>query len=279
MTEHNGAAFDNRRTRIEWIETEKLSVVWAQSQRMLDEKFAKSIADNFDPDKFATLAVTLPNGKGIYHIIDGQHRKRAIEIAFGEGQKVPCQVFEASDPARAAELFDEINSHRRSAKTLDFFRVRVTAGEQDHVGVMKVLKANGLSVQTGSQRSDKSVMAVSSLLAIYRQHGPEVLDMTLKILQATWGVDKNAYANQLIRGYGMFMAEFGRKVNWQRLHESVSKRYTPGRFVGAAKTHREMNGGSIGSAVRDMLIVTYNRGLRTSAHIRAKGVEQEKGSE
>jgi len=264
-------AFDKRLIKIEWIDTAKLSIVWAMAQRPLDEKFAKSIASEFDPDKFGTLAVTLPNGKGMYHIIDGQHRKRAIEIAFGEGQKVPCQVFNAADPARAAELFDEINSHRRLPKTIDFFKVRVTAGEPDHVAVMKIVKANGQSVQEGAKRSDSAICAVQALLSVYRQHGGEVLDMTLKVLQATWGVDKNASAASLIRGYGEFLSEFGRKVSWQRLHESVSKRYTPGRFIGAAKTHREMNGGSLHSAIRELLIACYNRGLKQSAHIKPKG--------
>jgi hypothetical protein len=218
--------------------------------------------------------VTLPNGKGHYHIIDGQHRKRAIEIAFGEGQKVPCQVFNATDPARAAELFDEINSNRKTPKTIDFFKVRVTAGEPDHVAVIKIIKANGRSIQEGARRTETSICAVQALLSVYRQYGAEALDVTLKLLQATWGKDKNSVAAPLIRGYGMFLAEFGRKANWQRLHEAVARRYTPGRFMGAAKTHREMNGGSMHAAVRDLLIGCYNRGLKQSAHIATKGAAE-----
>jgi hypothetical protein len=273
MTESNNA-FD-KRIKIEWIQTSKLSVIWAQSQRPLDEKFAKSIADDFDPDKYGTLSVTMPNGKGIYHIIDGQHRKRAAEIALGEGQAVPCQVFNATDPARAAELFDEINSNRKALKTIDLFKVRVTAGDEDHVAVMKIVKANALSIQESARRSDKSICATAALLAVYRQQGADVLDVTLKVLQATWGMDKNAVVAPLLRGYGQFLAEFVRKVNLQRLHETVARNHTPGRFVGAAKTYREMNGGSLHAAVRDLLLVTYNKGLKMSAHLRAKSTQED----
>ncbi len=263
-------AFDSKRKiNVEWIITDSLSVIWSQSQRPLDEKFAKSIADNFDPDKYGMLAVTLPNGQGVYHIIDGQHRKRAIEIAFGPGQKVPCQVFDAHDPARAAELFDEINSHRRTPNTLEFFKVRVTAKEPDHVAVTKIVKDNGHTI--GGRREEKAIYAVQALLAVYRSQGSEVLDTTLKMLQATWGMDNNARSAPLLRGFAMFMAEFGKKINWQKLHEAISRRYTPGRFTGAAKTHREMNGGSLPLAVRDLLIACYNRGQRASSQIRSKG--------
>jgi len=263
-------AFDSKKKiSVEWIDTDRLNVVWAQSQRPLDEKFAESIASNFDPDKFGMLAVTLPNGKGEYHIIDGQHRKRAIEIAFNGIQKVPCQVFDAADPARAAELFDEINSHRRAPNTLDFFRVRVTAREPDHIAVVKIVKENGFAI--GSQKEERAIWAVQALLSVYRSHGSEVLDQTLKMLQATWGLDKNARVAPLIRGFAMFMSEFNKKVNWQKLHEAVSRRYTPGRFIGAAKTHREMNGGSLSAAVRDLLIACYNRGQRANAQIKSKG--------
>lgn len=258
----------NLRQKIEWIETEKLNVVWASAQRPLDEKFAQSIADNFDPDKFGTLSVTLPNGRGVYHIIDGQHRVRAVEIALGPNQKVPCQVFDAHDPARAAELFDEINSHRRAPRVLDFFKVRVTAKEADHLAVVKILRDNGYIV--GSRNEEKAIWSVSALLGIYRSYGGNVLDATLKILQATWGMDKNARVSPLLRGFAMFMAEHGSKINWQKLHEAIARRYTPGRFIGAVKTQRELSGGSLAEAIRDQLVAIYNRGQRSQTKIKPR---------
>ena len=258
------AAFD-KKTEIKWIATEELSVVWTQSQRFLDERFAKNIADNFDPEMFGTLACTLPNGKGIYHLIDGQHRKRSVEIAFGNGQKVPCQIFQTTDPARAAQLFDEMNSNRKPQQPLDFFRVRVTAGRPDYVAINKIVKDNGWNI---SRKGERSITCVNALLSIYRSYGPETLDATLKVLQAAWGADKNAMVASIVRGFGMFMSEHRNKANWQRLHESVAKKYTPGRFLGAAKAGRELAGGSVASAVKDLLIQTYNRGLRAKAQLK-----------
>ena len=68
-----GPAFDRKTDKnIQWIPAKNLSVVWVQAQRPFVLKNAKNIADNFDKDMFGTLAVTLPNGQGIYHVIEGQ---------------------------------------------------------------------------------------------------------------------------------------------------------------------------------------------------------------
>ena len=258
------AAF-GKKIEITWLDTDNLSVVWAQSQRPLDERFAKSIAEEFDPDKFGTLAVTKRDGKGIYHIIDGQHRKRAIEIAFGQGQKVPCQVFDADDPARAAELFDEINSHRRKLHTIDFFNVRVTAKHEDHVAVMKIVRENGLRI--AYNRGERSISAVQALLGIYRRHGGTVLDRTLKLMTATWGIDGGAFFAPLIRGFGEFMAEYGDKANWGKVKENIAKKHTPESFLAAARTRRNDYGESLPTTVKHMLILAANHGQRASRRI------------
>lgn len=57
-------------SNVVYIPIKNLSVVWTQSQRPRDEKWAKEIADNFDPELYDPIIVTKPNGKGIYHIIE-----------------------------------------------------------------------------------------------------------------------------------------------------------------------------------------------------------------
>src|SRR5215831_10655473 len=112
------------RYKIEYIPVCKLSVVWVSAQRPYDEKWAKSIADDFDPDKFDPLVVTLPNGQGIYHIIEGQHRRWALQMYAakidkhnnGQNEMAPCRIVEEADPARAAEIWLGINKGRKAIK-------------------------------------------------------------------------------------------------------------------------------------------------------------------
>jgi hypothetical protein len=250
-------AFDTRE-KIEWIQCKNLSVVWAQAQRTLDAKHAQRIADELDPEMFGTLAVTLPNGDGIYHVIDGHHRKVAIESKFGGNERVPCQVFEATDPKRAAQLFDAINSHRKNLSPVEVFKVRVTAGVPDEVAVNKIVVASGYAVSTHYE-SDTAISCVTSLLRVYRSFGPQVLEDTLKTVRATWGEDRHATYGAIVSGYGEFLAEYGRHIDWKRLRESVGKKYTPGKLMATAKSAREITGHNLSTAIKSLLITAYNK--------------------
>ena len=258
MTE--GQGFNRKVHKIEWIPVGKISVVWANAQREFDEGHAKWIADNFDPDMVNPVRVTMPNGNGIYHCVDGQHTARAIEMLYGPDERAPCIVLPEADPARAASLFVGHNTNQKRPQPLQIFKVRVTAGNETAVAVNKIAASLGYRIENAHQ--DKNILAVAALESVYKKHGADVLTNTLKIIQATWGMDPNAVVSHIIRGYAAFIAEYGDQANWQRLKEVVQKRYTPGRFVGAAKTAREMTGGNMAEAVKKVLVGAYNRGHR-----------------
>lgn len=244
---------------IRWIPVKNISVIWAEAQRPLNEKHAQNIADNFDPEMFGTLAVTKPNGHGIYHAIDGHHRKVAVERLWGKDEMVPCQVFDAEDPARAAQLFDHINSARKTPQPLDLFRVRVTAGNEVQVGVNAIVLKCGYTV-TG--RQPNSIACVAALEGVYQTCGPVILEATLRLIKKIWGVDQSAVCAPIIRGFGMFLSEF-RHVDVDKLVQCMSNKYTPARLQGAARTAREMNGGILPTAVRDLTVATYNATVRS----------------
>src|SRR5262249_86768 len=132
---------------VEWIPVKNLSVVWVQAQRPYNERWAKEIADNFDPDKFDALVVTKPNGHGIYHIIEGQHRRHALEIfsakssatGYGGNEMAPCRVVEEADPARAAEIWLGINGGRKAIPPVSEFRVAVVACREPEKTINKIV--------------------------------------------------------------------------------------------------------------------------------------------
>lgn len=244
----------NTYSKIEWIPVKNLSVVWANAQRPLNERHAQNIADNMDPEMIGTLAVTKPNGQGIYHIIDGHHRKAAIEMRWGKDEMAPCQVFDATDPARAAELFDHINSARKTPAQVELFRVRVTAGEEVQVAVNKVVLAAGYNI---GHRGTNQIHCVQALEAVYMSYGPVVLEATLRLIRKVWGEDQSATTANIIRGMGMFLSEF-RHVDFAKLSDALAEKYTPARFIGASRAAREINGGQMPLAVRDLMIRAYN---------------------
>lgn len=249
---------------ITWIPIRNLSVVWAQSQRKLKEKHAQDIADNFDPEMFGLLAVTRPNGHGMYHVIDGHHRRVAVEKLWGEDEMVPCQVFDAEDPARAAKLFDEINTRRKSPQPIEIFRVRVTAGNKVQVSINKIVQSCGyiISSHGGKTKHDvPTISCVGALEAVYMTSGGDVLKETLDTINAVWGIDTGAVGAVMVRGIGEFLSEF-RDFDRVRLRERMANS-TPARLLGRAKQWQEIHGGGAASAVKRIMIELYNDGLRT----------------
>lgn len=255
-------------TVIEWIPLKNLCVVWAESQRPYKKKHAQNIADAFDPDMMDPVKVTLPNGEGIYHIVDGQHRVGGLKIYGGENQSIPCIVLPESDPARAAKLFLNINTTRLRPHPIDVFKVSVTAEDETAVAVNNLVKRAGYQVANGQHGNH--IMAVAALEAVYRRCGPKVLSDVLVVVQGTWGMDPNAVVAPIIRGYGAFMVEFGSQANWGHLKDCIKKKYTPGRFIGAAKTAREMTGGDTTEAVKMLLVSNYNRGYPDAKRLKSK---------
>ena len=51
--------FDQKHLTFDWIPVGKISVIWAEAQRGYSERNAKAIANDFDPDIFGSLTVTL----------------------------------------------------------------------------------------------------------------------------------------------------------------------------------------------------------------------------
>ncbi|MBX3583581.1 MAG: ParB N-terminal domain-containing protein [Rhizobiaceae bacterium] len=244
----------------QWIPVKNLSIVWATAQREFNERHADKIASGFDPDLFDDLVVTLPNGNGIYHVVDGQHRKAAIQKLYGEDEKVPCRVVNATDPSRAAAIFDKINTGRRSPSAVEKFKVRVTAGYEDEVAINKVVTWLGYRI-TG-ETSDGTIRAVAALMSVYKTFGLEVLKETLMTIKGTWSDDCHAVDGPIIEGFAALIGEHRGHLDFKRLREQTAKKFTPGRLIGNAKGEREITGGSLGHCVSRVLIRQYDQGLR-----------------
>ena len=197
--------FNEKETRLEFIYIRNLAVVWEEAQRPYNEKWAKEIAENFDPEKFDPVRVMLPNGNGIYHICEGQHRVGGARIYLGDDQKVPCLIAATSDPARAAEIFLGNSADRHNISRISKFKVSVIAQRTEELAINRIVKHCGYRVD-GSHSQD-CIAAVDALKFVYRK-GAKTLDRTLHTLRQTWGGDPAGVSSPLIKGYGAFVCEF-----------------------------------------------------------------------
>jgi hypothetical protein len=257
-------------SEITWIRADKLSVVWVESQRPFDEKWAREIADEFDPQKLDPPVVTKPNAAGQYHIISGQHRVAAVVMALGKDQQVPCRIIAEADPARAAELFLGM-SNNKAMKPIHEFLVAVKANRPLEVSVNKIVRRCGYKVSAHTQTPD-SVSAVSALKRIYQRHGEFILQSTLNTCRALWGSDSHGVTGTIVLGMSLFLNEFGRHVETSRLRKQVTDKYkSPGSFVEAVRYEKKQMVENMSVSTSSLLVKIYNKGLPESRRLRRKG--------
>jgi hypothetical protein len=255
------------RYKIENIPVKNLSVIWVNAQRPYDEKWAKAIADDFDPDKFDPIVVTKPNGHGVYHVVEGQHRRNALQMfaakmdgTSGENELAPCRVVDEADPARAAEIWLGINKGRKAIKPVHEFKVAVTAGRDIEVQINRVLHRLGFQVSLG--KGPYHISAVSALRSIYNIHGIGTVEKTLRTLIHLWAGDPAAVSSPLLRGFAIFVHEFDGHINMKRLTQQVGQRFSPYKFKEAAEARKQSTLEKLDEAISELLIREYNKGLK-----------------
>lgn len=244
---------------VKWIPVGELSVLWAQSQRPISERKVKDIMDSPDPDALGVLTVTLPNGKGVHHIIDGQHRAEAFRRLWGDKEKLPCLILPSKSPKEAAHIWRLVNGKRTKPGALEAFRVGVTAGYENETVVDDLMEELGYRIETG--KSDGSISCVGALLSIQRKHGTETLRRALLLIQATWGTDRDSVHSAIVQGFAHMVATHHGVLDPKRMADRVSKKFTPARFIGAARQARGFNGGALPAGVASVLTKAYNNGL------------------
>jgi len=245
-------------TKEEFITVKNISVIWRQSQRKFREAWAKEIAANFDTDKFDPPVVTLPNGQGLYHCVEGQHRVAAVRIAFGDNEKLRCRMVNASDPARAAEIFLGINSGRKAIKPVERFLVAVTAKREPETTINRLV--NKMNYRISSAKTDFCISAVSALIKVHQRQGYDVLCATLLMLDKSWHGDATAFQGDMIMGYAVFLNEFGPQINTARLIDVMPKVFSPNQLIVAARTYSEQHKCTLLEGMSEVLRAKYNGG-------------------
>jgi len=236
-----------------------------EAQRNLNVKRAESIAAGLIVDALGSIVVS-ERGDGSRYVVDGMHRTEACRI---KGLKtIKAEIHYGLNQQQEATLFLIKNRESAKVSTLDEYKVGLTAGDALCVSVDRVLKKHSLGLGSSSTNS---VGAVSAVLRITRQYGPEILDRTLTVVETAWGRDKETWDGVILGGVAMFLGRHGQKIDDQELAKRMLKRGLAARWRSEALT-RASNGGynNSGTGSREsqcyqMVVESWNKG-RTAAN-------------
>lgn len=252
--------------KLDWVKVGELAIIWPAAQREYSESKAKEIADAFDPDCFGTLTICKPPGSKVYHTIDGWTRANAVKMMFGDNERVPIAFVDAKTEAEAAAIFVRMNAGRSKPTPIQLFNAQVAAKSVVHVAIMDILNRFGFKVNQSN--STGTMRCAGALIYAYTQHGGKNLQETLLIIQKIWGKDRGAFDAHIVRGMSDFL--HANDVDMEKVIPKLTRKYTPGRLVGAAKATKEAFGGSVGGAVAKLLRDTAGSRVKISPPPAAK---------
>lgn len=229
-------------------------------QRTLVAAKVQRITKDFYPDALGMLEISR-RADGDY-IIDGQHRVAAL-IAMDLGEwECDCHVHHGLTLAEEAGMFRVLNQ-TTPATAFDNFTKGVIQGNADCVAVNTIVTEAGLRVS--SLPSNGCVAAVKKMCDLYaKPNGAQALVATFAVITQAWGTDRNGLDGQIIAGLGTVLLRYGGEVELSVLARKLAKRDGgPLALIGKARGLRNLRGGTVSSAMAEIIVGEYNSGRRS----------------
>lgn len=172
-------------------------------QRIIDSSMVNLINDEFDPDLFGILTVSMRDGK--LYVVDGQHRLSAVKDFL---KKVPCALWQGLTYEEECEKFIKLNSNRKSLNASIIFHGKVREGDKEANAVVRIMKRNGFNYNRHNQVTKNNVIgSPARMLQIYTDNGAEALNKLLNINRKAWHGDKAGITATMLVGLNTFLKE------------------------------------------------------------------------
>lgn len=192
-------------------------------QRSLNTKRVDRIVRNFNPRQFGYLKVSHRDGR--YYVIDGQHRLAAAKILGYTS--LPCNVCEGLNQQTEADDFRVQQDNMSRIHTRDQFRSAIVANDAESVGIAKIAKSYGFTVQGLGINAGSAdcINSIGTLQRIVRgsADGYMVLDLTLYLVRLTWDKQNKATHGFVLSGTAAFVKRFvGKDFNYENFIKQLS---------------------------------------------------------
>lgn len=229
------------------------------AQRRLDEPWARSLADKFDPDALGVITCSWRDSTvNLIHVVDGQHRVTAARYVGYQGL-VRAHVYYGLTLPEEADLFRILNN-RKAPSHSDLFLARCTSGDPDAIGMRSILDDNGLTVWTGGTvgTTFRATLALERAWALGRDSARAGVHLPIM----AWG-QIQPLVGTLVVAVAMIHSRYGDALDRARLVD-VLRLYPGGQdaLVSAGKAIKSTIGApSAAYALAEAIMKAYNKGL------------------
>jgi hypothetical protein len=229
----------------------------SRAQRSFRQSHAEEYARHLDLEALGFLVVNWRDGH--WWVVDGQHRKAALELIGWGDQQMQCEAYDGLTEEEEAELFLKRNK-RREVRAFDKFRVAVIAEREVECDVERIVLLNELKVSESSD--DGCIGAVTALTNLYVQAGAAILARTLRILREAYAKDHEAFRGEMIKGTGLVVARYNGQLDDTQAMNKLSR--LPGGALGLrakAATTQKATGRTLAECIAATVVDTVNQGV------------------
>ena len=225
-------------------------------QRNLSQAHIEKTAENFDI--FQINPVKVSRRDGINYVFNGQHTIEIVALASGSRETpVWCMIYDDLCYAHEADIFANQMKFVKSLLPYEIFMANIEAKNPDQLMIRDLVESYGMKIS--AKRAPGHICAVSTLEAIYKKYGYQVLNRVLRLIIATWEGDSNSFSANIMNAVTKLCVVYKDQLNDETFAEKVGavsiKQLT--------RTARERRPGSMGYA--EAMILEYNGKKKTSA--------------
>ena len=225
-------------------------------QRNLSQAHIEKTAENFDI--FQINPVKVSRRDGINYVFNGQHTIEIVALASGSRETpVWCMIYDDLCYAHEADIFANQMKFVKSLLPYEIFMANIEARNPDQLMIRDLVESYGMKIS--AKRAPGHICAVSTLEAIYKKYGYQVLNHVLRLIIATWEGDSNSFSANIMNAVAKLCVVYKNQLNDETFAEKVGavsiKQLT--------RTARERRPGSMGYA--EAMILEYNGKKKTSA--------------
>ena len=149
---------------------EKLQIDYAYQRTNITSAKTLKISKNWSWFLCGTLAVT--KRKGIYYVVDGQHRKLAADKRE-DVSTLPCLVYKSKGVAQEAQSFYDKNTSKSAVSSSDKFRALLVAGDEHAIAINKLIEGSDYTI---GRKTKKKVISCGMILIKDHERDPKTTE-------------------------------------------------------------------------------------------------------
>ncbi len=219
------------------------------------------IVKSFDPDLLGVITCSMREDNTLA-IIDGSHRYHAL-IAMGmKNTNVNALVYFGLSIEDEARIFALTNKEHTKPTPAQIFKAGVVSGDKSAIAIDTIVDKVGAKIHF-SPGAD-NIRCVGTLRKVYTNAGGNVLAKTLETLKAAYPNNEEMYSGQMISAIACIYNRYGKKVDQQRLIETLTKIGNPSIVIAQAKAMISSGTVVTFTSLPYLIVSRYNVKLKTN---------------